>query len=219
MKKTISIILAVSFMLSFCTIANAEENELKFGADGKFTLLQISDPQDDHYPAYDMVNLIKLSIEQTDPDLIVFTGDIVEDSRIGDIGIDDESGREGVEIEDDYEATIANVKTTCEAVFGAAEKAGIPFAVVQGNNDYACGVTNEDWLKIYGSYKNCLVKDESNDEGGAIDFNLEIKASDSDETVFNIWLMDTGRNGVLWEQTLWYKTESAALKKANGGEP
>lgn len=218
MKKILSILLAVSFMFSFCAIANAEENGLKFGVDGTFTVLQISDTQDDHYPAYDMVNLVKLSIEQSDPDLIVFTGDIVEDSRIGDIGIDDESGREGVEV-DDYAQTLENVKVTCEAVFGAAEAAGIPFAVVQGNNDYACGVTNEDWLKIYASYENCLTSDESNDESGRIDYNLEIKASDSDETVFNIWLMDTGRNSVAEQQLEWYKAESAALKEANGGEP
>ncbi len=218
MKKLLSVLLAVSMFFSFCILASAEDKELKFGSDGKFTVLQISDPQDDHYPAYDMVNLIKLSIEMSDPDLIVFSGDIVEDSRIGDLGIDDESGREGVEIDGDYEATLKNVTVACEAVFKAAEEANIPFAVTQGNNDYACGVTNEDWLKIYSSYKNSLTVDESSDADGRIDFNLEIKASNSDETVFNIWLMDTARNSVTEEQLTWYKTESAALKAANGGE-
>lgn len=218
MKKIISIVLAVSFMFSFCAIANAEESKLKFGADGTFTILQISDTQDDHYPAYDMVNLVKLSIEQSDPDLIIFTGDIVEDSRIGDIGIDGENGREGVEV-DDYAQTLENVRTTCAAVFAEAENRNIPFAVIQGNNDYACGVTNEDWMKIYDSYKNCLTKDESDDESGRIDYNLEIKSSDSDETVFNIWLMDSGKNSVTGQQLEWYKAESSALKKANGGEP
>lgn len=219
MKKIISIFLATVVAFSFSAISFAEsENELRFGTDGTFTVLQISDTQDDHYPAYDMVNLVKLSIEQSNPDLIVFTGDIVEDSRIGDIGIDGESGREGVEV-DDYAQTLENVKATCEAVFGAAEEAGIPFAIIQGNNDYACGVTNEDWLKIYTSYKNCLTADESNDEDGRIDFNLEIKASDSDKTVFNIWLMDSGKNSVTAQQLEWYKNESSSLKEANGGEP
>lgn len=220
MKKIISIILVCSMLFSVCITANAqsENDELRFGSDGEFTILQISDPQDDHYPAYDMVNLIKISIEQTNPDLIVFTGDIVEDSRIGDIGIDDESFREGVEV-DSYEQTLENVTVACAAVFAEAEAKGIPFAIAQGNNDYACGVKNEDWLKIYNSYKNCIIFDESNDEDGRIDYNLEIKASDSDETVFNIWLMDTARNGVEWEQTLWYKQESAKMAAENGGKP
>ena len=115
MKRLISVLLAVSLVFSFCIFASAEDNELNFGADGKFTVLQISDPQDDQYPAYDMLRLIELSIAQTDPALIVFTGDIVEDSRIGDSGVDGENGREGVRIEDisgnlDYEATLKNVK-------------------------------------------------------------------------------------------------------------
>ncbi|MBE6771481.1 MAG: hypothetical protein E7547_04975 [Ruminococcaceae bacterium] len=219
MKKIISIIIAVLMMFSLCATASAgQSNDLSFGDDGKFTILQISDPQDDHYPAYDMVNMIKISIEQTNPDLIVFTGDIVEDSRAGDFGIDGENMREGVEV-DDYAQTLENVKTACAAVFAEAEKRNIPFAVTQGNNDYGCGVKNEDWMKIYNSYKNCIVLDESNDAEGRIDYNLEIKASNSDKTVLNIWLMDTAGSGVTDEQLGWYKTESAALKVANSGKP
>ena len=93
MKKIISVIFAVIFVFSLCICANAESRELKFGSDGKFTILQISDPQDDHNPAYDLVEFLKLSVDETNPDLIIFTGDIVEDSRIGDIGIDDEPFR------------------------------------------------------------------------------------------------------------------------------
>lgn len=218
MRKIIGILLAAAILVSLCTLANAQGNELSFGSDGKFTVLQISDPQDDHYPAYDMVNFVKLAIEQTNPDLIIFTGDIVEDSRIGDIGVDGESGREGVLIEDDYERTLANVKAACAAVFAEAEKKGIPFAVCQGNNDYKSGVTNEDWLEIYRSYKNCLTVDKSDDEKGRIDFNLEIKGSNG-KTVFNIWMMDTGKNSVTDEQLEWYKSESARLKEKNGGQP
>lgn len=218
MKKLLCLILTISLLFSFCVSASAQDSELRFGDDGKFTVLQISDPQDDHYPAYDMVNLIKISIEQTNPDLIVFTGDIVEDSRIGDLGIDGESLREGVEV-GTYEETLENVKTACAAVFAEAESRNIPFTVCQGNNDYASGVTNEDWLKIYAEYENCIVFDESNDQDGRIDFNLEIKASNSDKTLFNIWLMDSKSGGVTEEQIEWYKTESAALTEENSGNP
>ena len=218
MKKTASILLAVLIVLSCCFFASAEDDELKFGADGKFTVLQISDPQDDHYPAYDLINFIELAIEQTNPDLIVFTGDIVEDSRIGDLGIDGQSFREGVEVDGDYYQTVMNVTKACEAVFAEAESKGIPFAVCQGNNDHNSGVTNEDWLRIYDSYENSLTVDESADSEGRIDFNLEIKDS-SGKTVFNIWMMDTKSGSVTEEQLEWYKTESAALKAENGGQP
>lgn len=223
MKKILSFLTALALMLSFCVFAFAKQSgELEFGSDGKFTVLQISDPQDDQYPAYDMVNLIKISIEQTNPDLIVFTGDIVEDRRSGDSGIDGEDGREGVCVYDEngeivYDKTLENVKATCKAVFKAAEEAGIPFAVAQGNNDHIVGLSSEDWLNIYSEYENCLVKDESNDSDERIDYNLEIKGSNG-KTVFNIWLMDTGTEGVSAEQISWYKSESAALKAANGGK-
>ena len=219
MKKIISIFLAVSLIFSLCVCANAENNELKFGSDGKFTVLQISDPQDDHNPAYDLPNFVKLAIDETNPDLIIFTGDIVEDSRGGDVTSDAEPFREGVEVDGDYYQTLMNVTETCKAVFGYAEEKGIPFAVCQGNNDYQSGVTNEDWLKIYDSYKNSLTVDESSDKDGRIDFNLEIKSSDGKKTVFNIWMSDNGSGGVTEEQLAWYKSESAALKEANGGEP
>ncbi len=219
MKKIISIILAVLFLASFCMIANADTRELKFNSDGEFKILQISDPQDDHYPAHDLVNFMKLAIDETNPDLIIFTGDIVEDSRAGDIGTDDEPLKEGVEVEGNYEQTFENVKIACEAVFGYAESKGIPFAVSQGNNDYNSGVKNEDWPKIYGEYENSLTFDESNDADGRIDCNLEIKSSDGKKTAFNIWMMDNGGGSITEEQLAWYKTESAALKVANGGKP
>lgn len=220
MKKLLCLVLSALMMLSVCVFASANETDvasLSFGDDGKFTLLQISDPQDDHYPAYDMVNLIELAIEETDPDLIVYTGDIVEDSRAGDFGVDGEDGREGVKV-DSYEQCLENVKATCEAVFSPAEEAGIPFAVTQGNNDYKGGITNEDWLSIYAEYEYCVTTDKSPDGDGRIDYNLEIKSADG-KTVFNIWLMDTKGSVVSEEQIEWYKSESAALKEANGGQP
>lgn len=220
MKKMICFALCAAMLFSCCVSVNAQQEKapLQFGSDGEFTVLQISDPQDDHYPAYDMVNLIKLAIDETQPDLIVFSGDIVEDSRAGDIGIDGQSGREGVTVDGDYEQTVKNVTAAAEAVFSYPESKGIPFAVVQGNNDYKSGATIEDWKSIYSTYENCLVVDESPDSNGRIDYNLEIKSSDGSKTAFNVWLMDTEHGSVTEEQIAWYKAESSALKESNGGE-
>jgi 3',5'-cyclic AMP phosphodiesterase CpdA len=198
--------------------ASAETaSALSFGDDGEFVILHISDPQDDRYAAYDLINFVKLSIEETKPDLVILSGDIVEDSRAGDIGIDDESGREGVTVKNDYAATLENTKIATDNILSIINDAKIPFAVTQGNNDYGSGVTNEDWLKIYSSYEYSLAKDESNDSTGRIDYNLEILGSDG-AAVFNLWLMDTGKNSVNDEQIAWYESESNALKEANGGK-
>lgn len=216
---------AITALSAFsCAAADAAQDDaLRFGADGTFTVLQISDPQDDHYPARDMLNLIRLSIEKTQPDLMVFTGDTVEDSRIGDIGIDGENGREGVRIEKDGEIdldkTLENTKAAAKAIFDIVNNAGIPFAVTQGNNDYSAGIGNDNWLDIYSQYSHCLVRDESPDTEGRIDYNVEILASQGDEVAFNFWMMDTMRGEVTAEQIAWYENESSALKQVNSGNP
>lgn len=221
MKKLLSICLVCALVLGLAVLpAGAYDEPLSF-KDGKFTVLQITDTQDDQYPAYNMINLIKLSVEKLKPDLVILTGDVVEDSRVGDVLVDDESGREGVKVENsdgslNYEATLANVKAACAAIFGIFEDAKIPFAVTQGNNDYSSGITNEDWLAIYSQYEYCLVTDESGDADGKIDFNLEVLGSDG-STAFNFYLCDNGR-GTSDAQIDWYKSTSNALKEKNGGE-
>ncbi len=194
---------------------------LSFGADGTFTVMQVTDPQDDQHPARDLLNMLRLAVETAKPDLVIFSGDIVEDSRVGDLNIDDESGREGVSVyngnELDLPKTLENTKAAVKAIFDIFNDAGIPFAVSQGNNDYACGIGNENWLDIYDDYEYCLVNDESPDADGRIDYNVEIQASGSSDTAFNFWLMDSRGGGVTPEQIAWYEAQSAELKTANGG--
>lgn len=223
MKKVFSIVIAAVLLLSFCTIgfAGQTSGELKFDENGEFRILHITDPQDDAYMAYELPKFLKKAIEETNPDLIVFTGDIVEDKRGADKDVDGEDTREGVCVYDEdgeiiYDKTIVNVKKATENVFSIINSYGIPFAVAQGNNDYKCDVSNEEWLEIYSEYENCLTKDES--EGfDRIDYHLEIKGNDG-ETAFNIYMMDTGSKKVTDDSIKWYKKQSNALKEANGGE-
>ena len=89
MKKILSVLLSVWLLVScFVFGVNAEDDALRFGEDGKFTVLQITDPQDDAYPAHGLKEFVEKAIEETNPDFIVITGDIVEDSRAGDISDD-----------------------------------------------------------------------------------------------------------------------------------
>ena len=127
MKKLLCIILSVSMLFCIPAVASAQTNTLQF-TDGEFTILQISDPQDDRYAAYDLINFVKLALEETKPDLVILSGDIVEDNRAGDFGIDDENFREGVEV-DTYEETLDNVKVATNNIFSIINDAKIPFAV------------------------------------------------------------------------------------------
>lgn len=214
MKKIISVLLAAILTLSVCSIALADERSkrLEFN-DGKFKILMLTDTQDDQYPAYDMLNLVSLSIKETNPDLIIFTGDLVEDSRIGDLFIDDQPFKEGTEVKDE-EKWLENVRTASEAVLDIFEESGIPFALAQGNNDHKC-TTNDNWLDIYSQYSNCLVTDMSDDKDGRIDYNLPVYGSDG-SMKFNLWLLDTGRGGLSAESLDWYNEKCAEITEENG---
>lgn len=193
MKKFIAVAVSVCMILScvFFGASATENKQLRFGDDGKFTILQITDPQEDHCLADGLVSFIEKSIKETDPDFIVITGDLVEDSRAGDIS-DSEIFKEGVTVDGDYAATLENTKKAVEQIFAPLEKSGIPYAVAQGNNDYKSSITNEDWLKIYAGYPGCIAFDMSDDPEGKIDFYLPVLSSKSDKAAFGIWMLDNG---------------------------
>lgn len=209
MKKLISALLSFCVVLSlFAFSANAEETDeliqLTFGADGKFTVLQITDTQDDHCLADGLVEFIEKSIEVTNPDFIVLTGDIVENSRAGDIS-DSEIFKEGVTVDGDYDATLANTKKAVEQIFAPLEESGIPYAVTQGNNDYSSGVTLDDWMKIYAQYPNCITAEYCDMLSTKIDYYVPVKSSASDEPAFGIWMLDNGK-GFGEEQLKWFES-------------
>jgi hypothetical protein len=142
------------------------------------------------------------------------TGDVVEDSRpVADFFTDDEPFFDGVVVGSgsrfDYEKTLANVRTVCDAVFGVFEEYGVPFAVAQGNNDYKAKISNEDWLKIYASYPHCVnAFDLSGDEDGHIDSYVSVLSSSSDNPAYGLWLLDDGR-GFSEAQAEWMKAYPA----------
>ncbi|MBP3330761.1 MAG: metallophosphoesterase [Clostridia bacterium] len=205
--KRISALLLVVIIaiMSFSVSVSAESPEFEFSSDGKFTVLQISDPQDDMYPAYELDGFIRKAIETVNPDFIVLSGDIVEDSRAGDIS-DDKIFQEGVYVDGDYEKTLENVKTAVKHVFTPIEEAGIYYTIAQGNNDYKSGISNEDWLEIYASYPHCITVDMSNDEEGKIDSYVEIQKYSSEEIGYGIWALDNGR-GFTEGQKEWFKNK------------
>ena len=80
-------------LIGLCSVAFAVAAEpgaqtLQFSADGTFTILHLTDTQDDQYPAKQLKPFLETAIRTAKPDLIVFTGDLVEDLRVGDKGTD-----------------------------------------------------------------------------------------------------------------------------------
>lgn len=212
MKRTLSLILSLIMILSCAVYTSASDgvSGLRFGRGGDLTILHLTDTQDDQNTARQLIPFLEKAIETAKPDLIVLTGDIVEDRRVvGDFFTDKAPFYDGVVVKRngklDYEATLENVKTVCAAVLGTFEKYEIPFVIAQGNNDYKANITNEDWLKIYASYPHCLnAFDLSGDSDGHIDSYVDIASSDGERVAYRLWMLDNGRR-FTEEQAEWMK--------------
>ena len=210
MKKFLSIFLALVMCIAVAVPAFAADTaaELKFGDDGKFKIMQLNDTQDMILKDVAEVKLIMASIEQENPDLLVFNGDQLTDFFPG--------------------ANIKGLKKCLSNLFDIIDSYDIPFILTFGNHDhdYEDMWPIEEQMAFYKQYENCIVPEDGFNAGT---YNVPVKSSDGSKVAFNIYMMDTnnkradsdlltGYEGVRPEQVEWYKQKSDELKAANGGE-
>lgn len=220
MKKVISIILSAVMLFGLAVMpASAESDKtLKFGEDGKFRILQIADIQDNAFLEYATYQFLIDSVEATDPDLIVLTGDNISGGG---------------------SPTKTLAKIAISRYMSIFEKAGVPVAMVFGNHDSEGAATKEDQMEIYESF-DCFVGCEGEDLTGCGNYNLPIYDSKGEKVIYNLWMIDSltynrhpeDENDVAYyendlegyacvhkDQIDWYVKTSNELKEANGGEP
>lgn len=219
-KKALAFCLSL-LLLTVCAlpaVAAADTSALRFRDDGTFTILHLTDTQDDQYPAKELKPFLEKAIETAKPDLIVFTGDLVEDLRVGDKNTDNHPVLEGVVAYGltgkDSDKTNENAFTAADYVLSIFENSGVPFALTQGNNDYKVNVYNAEWELFYKNYPHCLVNDMSEFSDG-IDYRLPIYGSDG-SVKLNLYCLDSGRSGIDDVSLDWYKADSDAQKAAHG---
>ncbi len=213
MKKIISFILSMIIIVTcFTTLVYAEkegeESILKFGENGKFTILNISDIQDG-YPLNPLTkDYIEKTLDKVKPDLIILTGDNIS----------------GYDVPEEKDAE--NAIREFMDIFEARE---IPVAAVFGNHDdEETKSTKEHQLSVYESY-DCYVGEKGfciKDRVGT--YNLPVMKSDGSGYGFNLWLTDSGTYNtendyggyacVYKEQIEWYKETAEKLKEENGGK-
>ncbi len=211
MKKTyrraLSALLATALVFLAASPAYAASNDecLRFNQDGKFTIVQFADCQDDPLPRKAMILMMEKALDDIKPDLVVFTGDNIAGG-----------GSPGKIL------TYASIK----AVLNPVVSRGIPFAAVFGNHDHESNVSKEDQLKMYQSFDGCLAYDADPGLYGCATYSLPILASGSDKTAFNLWMFDSNEydevnGGYDWvrdDQVQWYKDASSALEAQNNAK-
>ena len=196
---------------------------LKFGADGKFKILHITDihcvqpiMDDDENREIpesrykETINVIEKLVEKTNPDMVVFGGDNVSGYW--------------------EEFTYDYIKQTIEDITAPIRARNIPLGVVFGNHDGEIGFHTEFQMMMYMEYANCRSNLNDADVYGCGNCCITIKDSKGEKDAFALWLMDSndyetnseGGNSydhVHTSQINWYENKAAQLKVANGGEP
>ena len=189
---------------------------------GKFTILQVSDPQDLQYVRKTMMKMLDKAYDKVKPDLIVFTGDNVLGNHFRD------AKTLTLLFVKTKEAEFEAMKVAIEKLLRPVEDRKIPFSMIYGNHDDMNEITKKEQSDIYRSYPHFVGLDNDVEILKDETFNIPIYSEDGSEVKFNIWMMDSAwknkeedkcYNQVKPEAIEWYKKKSAELKAQNGGTP
>ncbi len=196
---------------------------LKFGTDGKFRILHITDIHDVEPEMDDdenreipesrdkeTINVIEKLVEKTKPDLVVFGGDNISGYW--------------------EEFTYDLICSTIRKITAPIRERNIPLCIVFGNHDGEEGFHTEFQMMQYMEYPNCRSNLNDADVYGCGNCCITIKSSSGAKDAFAIWLIDSNdyqrnSNGGLSydcvhaDQIEWYEAKAAQLKAANRGQP
>ncbi len=219
MKKTstriLSAILAVAMlvglvpMMTLSSSAAFNDTSLKFDEKGEFTLVQITDIQENTEVHETTLALIAKAMNKYEPDMVVMTGDNVES------GMDE-----------------SEFKTCVSQFMAPIIAANVRYAITFGNHDDEDrSIVNTAWDKqsqynYYVGMSNLSIDFDEPDLSGVGTGSIPIYSNDGSRVAFCIFPIDSGTydsnddyDHVKTDQINWYASESARLAALNNGNP
>ena len=196
-------LLQIVCLLMCIGISPMKSQDLKFGEDKKFKIVQFTDVhwKTDSIASEEAGERMSEVLDAEKPDLVIFTGDVIFGKPA------DKSMRCALE------PTI---------------KRGIPFAVTFGNHDDELGMSRKE---LYDFIKDMPGNLTSTVEGlsGVTNFILPVKASDGSKDAALLYVFDShsystlkhlkGYGWIKHDQVQWYLNESKKFTESNGGTP
>lgn len=182
------------------------KHKLRYRSDGTFRIVQFTDLHWNNGEPKDIKTqlLMERVLIEEQPDLIVFTGDVIESQRCAD-----------------------PVHSFRNAV-AVAEKSGIPWATVFGNHDCENNVTKDQLMKLQLEHFGSINEAGPPEVDGVGNYVLEVSAA-SGETAAALYMLDSGSYSELvsvpgydWvrrSQVDWYVEQARLLKQKHGGIP
>ena len=207
-KSVFCVLLVLTLLVPFSLrpLASAPDftgEPLRFNEDGSFRILQITDTQDTQWPSPNLLTMTQKALDESKPDLVVFTGDQLKNY---------DSDFDGPNVE-------WKVRQALRLIVEPIVRRGLPFAFAFGNHDSCLSVTLEEQVAYLQTFPGCLVVDEGSSVTGCGNYNLPVISSDGARTAFNLYFLDSGQDMVQPDQVDWYVSKSDELREANGGVP
>ncbi|OPA81046.1 metallophosphoesterase [Paenibacillus selenitireducens] len=184
--------------------------QLRFRDDDTFKIVQFTDVECNNPESEDeqrMMAMMQRILATEQPDLVVYTGDVIASGGCEDIA---ESFRHAV---------------------SAPEQMGIPWAAVFGNHDAeAPNMSREQLHALQLTHRFCYAKPDPPNVEGVGNFVLTIQGKDHANAA-SLYFLDSGSYSPLeysrvgfydWirrSQIQWYTEQSYRLTSENGGEP
>lgn len=193
--------------------------QLKF-KNGKFRIMQVSDPQDLQFIRPTMVRMLNTAYDAYKPDLIVLTGDNILGNHLCDARLGTRLAIKDVQGE--YKA----METAIHKLVKPIEERNIPFAMIYGNHDDRNSFTKEEQADVYRKFS-CNVGLDDKESPDCDTYNIPLYSEDGKTVKFNIWMMASAWHDKEQDKTFemlkpeaieWYKKRSAQLRAENGGK-
>lgn len=181
---------------------------------GKFKIMLLGDMHENYdmhtgnaeMIAEDVYALHTKAVEELKPDLVIFLGDNVS------------AGNE------------MQMRSAISRIMFPYVSRDIPCAVIFGNHDHDRTdlVDLQTQMRLFNEYDNCYFYNADDSITGYGNYNLTVKATDSDKDALNLWFIDSNNltdnpeesyyDWVHEDQIQWYKNTAKELADKNGGE-
>ena len=191
------------FGVSSFAFANPADSVIRFGSDGKLSIMHVTDTHLDFDNVEASVWAIGEACDIENPDIVIITGDNVQNHDNAD-----------------------DTKKLISSLMNVFESRDIPVAVTFGNHDSEEGaMSREELMAFYNTFSCSVSVDDGILLSGCGTYNIPVFSSDGRKIKFNLWVFDSGDYDdvghygcVKADQVAWYKATSDLLTAANGGE-
>jgi len=187
----------------------ADRTVPRFGPDGTFTVMQVSDIQECGVPHPRGLRLLEAALDREKPDLVVFTGDQLKgySPRLR------FAGRE------ERRALIAQ---TIDGITAPLEARGIPFTFTFGNHDHDAPVPGDEQVRYYRGKPLCLAQDSPEGVPGYANHVLPVLDAKGERAALLLYMLDShGPKGLGYTpldpaQVEWYRKTREEYFEKNG---